>query len=94
MNCFFGLANLGKLPVNFSAKFDGKFFPGSFRPRFSRASAPPPQKFTPEIVGFLLQFHVLEPKWFSRRFSACGQEQHVSHRDSHVSSPEHRVSGV
>ena len=40
----------GKLPANVSANFDGKFFPRSSRPCFSRASGPP-KKFTPKIHG-------------------------------------------
>ena len=90
---------LGKLPANFSADFNGDFF-FFFRkivgPVFPGFQAPPSpkEKFTPEItpnhVGIPIQFHFLEPKMFSRRFSAYGGgggprfllEQKANERDS------------
>ena len=76
---FFILAqrSSGKLPVSFSAKFDGEFFPRIFRPCFARIPGPPPppKKFTPRIVGIPLQFHFLEPKIYSHRLSAYWGDQ-------------------
>ena len=70
---------LGKLPANFSANFDGEFWKRIFRPCFSRFSGHPKNsrpKFTSRIVGIPLQFHFLEPKIYSRRFSAYVGDQH------------------
>ena len=57
--------------MNFSARLDGKFIPRIFRACFSRASGPPKNshpKFTPKIVGNLLQFQFFEPQISSCRF--------------------------
>ena len=51
-----------------------------------QCSGPPPPtqkkkwrpKFTPKLVGIPLQFHFLEPKMFSRRFSAYGGDQQIN----------------
>ena len=51
-----------------------KFFPRSFRRCFWRVSGHP-RKFTPKLVGIPLKFHFLEPKTFSRRFSAYWGDQ-------------------
>ena len=67
---------LGNLPANFSAKFDSEFGSRISRPCFSRVSGPP-EKFTPKFVGIPLRFHFLEPKIFSRRFSAYGGDQEL-----------------
>ena len=56
------------------ANFDSEFF-GLV---FSRVSGHPKNsrpKFTSRIVGIPLQFHLLEPKIYSRRFSAYGGDQ-------------------
>ena len=78
-NFFLAWRILGELPANFSANFDCRFFLQIFRPCFSTVSGLPPKnsrpKFTPEIVAIPLQFHFLEPKMFSRRFSAYGGDQ-------------------
>ena len=67
VNFYFGLANFGKSPANFSANFDGE----SFREFFglSRISGPSPPKnknsrlkFTPRIVGHSSPISLLEPK--------------------------------
>ena len=74
----------GKLSANFNGEFRWRIFPRIYRPSscFSRVSAPPPPKhlfhapkFTPRIVGILLQLTFFEPKSSSRRFSACGRDQ-------------------
>ena len=54
----------------FFCEFFGLVFPGFRAP--TKNSRP---KFTPRIVGFPLQFHFLEPKTCSRRFSAYGGDQ-------------------
>ena len=51
----------------FILEFVGLFFPGLQAP--PKNSRP---KFAPKLVGIPLQFHFLEPKIESRRFSACG----------------------
>ena len=56
------------------ANFDSEFF-GLV---FSRVAGHPKNsrpKFTSRIVGIPLQFHFLEPKIYSRRFSAYGGDQ-------------------
>ena len=62
--------SLGKSPANFSANFDGEFrclvFPG-FHPKFKS-----------RFVGIPLQFHFLEPKIYSRRFSAYSGGQKMA----------------
>ena len=70
---------LGKLPVNFSANFDGDFFPRVFRPcffpGFQALKKIHAQNSRPEVVGIPLQFNFLEPNIFSRRFSAYWGDQ-------------------
>ena len=65
---------VGKLPANFSANFAGEFFSLVF-PRFQATPKKSRPKFTSRIVGIPLQFHFLEPKIYSRRFSAYGGDQ-------------------
>ena len=55
------------------AKFDSEFF-GLVFPGLQATQNSPP-KFTSRIVGNPLQFHFLEPKIYSRRFSAYGGDQ-------------------
>ena len=57
--------------------FFGLFFPKNSHP-----------KFTSRIVGIPLQFHFLEPKIYSRRFSACGGDQKIAGK---VCSPTRRL---
>ena len=81
----FGLANFRKIIAGeFLSEFSERNFPGNSSALFLQGSRPlPPKnsctKFTPKIVGILLQFHFLDPPffWFSRRFSACGRDQHL-----------------
>ena len=59
--------------ANFDSEFFGLVFAGlQASPKNSR-----PQ-FTPRIVGIPLQSHFLEPKIYSRRFSAYRGDQEVS----------------
>ena len=59
--------------ANFDSEFFGLVFPGfQATPKHSRP------KFTSRIVGIPLQFHFLEPKMYSRRFSAHGGDQHLT----------------
>ena len=56
--------------ANFDSEFFGLVFPGfQATPKNSRP------KFTSRIVGIPLQFHFLEPKIYSRRFSAYGGDR-------------------
>ena len=58
------------LMANFDSEFFGLVFPGfQAHPKNSRP------KFTSRIVGIPLQFHFLEPKIYSRRFSAYVRDQ-------------------
>ena len=68
---------LGKFPAKFSANFDGEKFPQIFRPCFFQGLQAPPKKVTPKIVGIPLQFHFLEPKIVSHRFSAFGEDHEL-----------------
>ena len=63
--------------ANFDSEFFGLVFPGvQARPKNSRP------KFTSRIVGSPLQFHFLEPKIYSRRFSAyVGDQQNQYMQD-------------
>ena len=75
------------IAIVFPQNFSALFFQG-FRP-------PPPQKFTPKLVSIPLQFHFLEPKIYSRRFSAYGGlVARFARIDSHDSreSPDSRES--
>ena len=53
---------------NLSGKFSGLVFP-----RFQA----PPQNIHAQLVGIPLHFHFLDPKCFSRRFSAYGGDHHL-----------------
>ena len=73
---YFGPANFRKIAT--AGEFLSEFWWRIFRPGFSRVSGHPKNsrpKFTPRIVGIPLQFHFLEPKVYSRRFSAYGGDQ-------------------
>ena len=62
------------LMANFDSEFSGLVFSRvSGHPKNSRP------KFTSRIVGILLQFHFLEPKIYSQRFSAYGGDQQSVH---------------
>ena len=59
------------LMANFDSEFFGLVFPGvSGHPKIHA------QNSRPELSGFPLQFHFLEPKIYSWRFSAYGEDQH------------------
>ena len=64
------------LIANFDSEFFGLVFPG-----FQATKKIHAQKFTSGIVGIPLQFHVLEPKIYSLRFSAYGGDQDFSPRE-------------
>ena len=55
--------------VNFDSEFICLVFEGFRLPQNSRP------KYTPKLVGIPLRFQFLEPKMFSRRFSAYGGDQ-------------------
>ena len=58
--------------ANFDSEFFGLVFSGvSGHPKNSRP------KFTSRIVSIPFQFHFLEPKIYSRRFSAYGGDQDI-----------------
>ena len=57
------------------ANFDSEFFGLVFFPGFQATPKNSRPKFTSRIVGIPLQFHFLEPKIYSRRFSAYGGDQ-------------------
>ena len=60
------------LMANFDSEIFGLVFPGfQVTPKSSRP------KFTSRIVGIPLQFLFLEPKIYSRRFSAYGRDQNL-----------------
>ena len=61
------------------ANFDGEFF-GLVFPGFQATQKNSCPKFTSRIVGIPLQFHFLEPKIYSRRFSAYGGDQYLEDR--------------
>ena len=72
------------LMANFDREFFGLVFSSaSGHPKNSR------QKFTSRIVGIPLQFHFLEPKIYSRRFSAYGGDQHLPHFSTHFHTFPH-----
>ena len=56
------------------AHFDSEFFGLSF-PGLKDTQKNSRPKFTARIAGFPPQFHFLEPKVYSRRFSAYGGDQ-------------------
>ena len=58
------------------ANFDGEFF-GLVFPGFQATPKNSRPKFTSRIVSIPLQFHFLEPKIYSRRFSAHGEDQNI-----------------
>ena len=60
------------LMANFDSEFFGRVFPG-----FQATQKIHAQYSLSRIVGIPLQFHFLEPKIYSRRFSAYGGDQHV-----------------
>ena len=74
---FFNLAQriLRKLSANFSASFDGGFYPRIFWPCFSGPSGPP-QNSRPNLSAFLSNFTFSNPIIFKRQFSAYGGDQH------------------
>ena len=70
---YFGPANCRKIASEFWWRI--------FRPCFSRVSGHPKNlrpKFTSRTVGIPLQFHFLEPKIYSWRFSAYGGDQQMT----------------
>ena len=70
------------LMANFDREFFGLVFPGfQATPKNSRP------KFTSRNVGIPLQFHFLEPKIYSRRFSAYGGDQKVAMRAALATQP-------
>ena len=75
---YFGPAIVGKLPANFDSEFWWWISIANFSALFFQGFRPP-KKFTPKIHGqncrIPLQFHFLEPKMFSRRFSAYRGDQ-------------------
>ena len=65
--------------ANFDSEIFSLVFPGfQAHPKNSRP------KFTSRIVGIPLQFHFLEPKIYSRRFSACGGDQKLGAADPRI----------
>ena len=69
VNFWFGPANFRKIASEFRGKFLQRFFSANFSALFLQGFRPL-KKYTPKIVGSPLQSHFLEPKPFSRRFSA------------------------
>ena len=63
---------LGKLPANFSANFDGKYF-GLVFPGFQATPKNSRPKFTSRIVGIPLQFTFLNPNLFTAIFCLGGR---------------------
>ena len=58
--------------ANFDSEFFGLVFPG-----FQATQKNSRPKFTSRIVGIPLRFHFLEPKIYSRRFFAYGEDQKI-----------------
>ena len=59
--------------ANFDSEFSAFFFQG-----FQATQKLSRPKFTSRLVGIPLQFHFLEPKIYSRRFSAYGGDRNFS----------------
>ena len=76
MNFLFCPASSRKIAGKFLSEFGWQIFYSESSALFSRVSGHPKNsrpKFTSRIVGIPSQFHFLEPKIYSRRFSASGE---------------------
>ena len=77
------------MPASFSAKFDGECFPQCFFglvffPGLQASPTKSRPNFTLRFVGIPLDFHFLEPKVISRRFSAYWEIKEFAVRKSIV----------
>ena len=69
MNFIYWPGEFRKIAGEFPSKYSA-----NFQPCFSRVSAPPPpQKFTPKIVGIPLHLHIFEPNVFAPIFCFWGR---------------------
>ena len=61
--------------ANFDSEFIGLVFPG-----FQAAQKIHSQNSRPELSAFLSNFYFVEPKIYSRRFSAYGGDQNMARK--------------
>ena len=85
---YFAPASFRQISSEIPANFHSQIFPRMFRPCFSRVSGHPKNsrpKFMAKIVGIPLQFHFVESKNVSRRYSAYWGDQSIQ-RNRHLKS--------